>query len=178
MLLFWKKLLNSFGGYLYLLYFCSRNDKNLRPVTLRGTTLSNKKMNDFIAKVDEVQRSLNAQGLCYTIIDICRMAAAMPAPQFYIEPSKALWMYNLYLKGKSSIHSVPKRRMYAEIFSRYEHLVNIMRASGQRVCKREVMAKVVNQEAPSFYYGDSAFRMYYYWMSKKRKKHLWYIYSL
>ena len=130
-------------------------------------------MRDFIEKVNEVQRCLHAQGLTYKFEDICKMAAAMPAPRFYTDVPTALRQYNLYLKGKSCLHSVTKRKMYADIFARYERLVNTLEASGQHVCKHRTMEKVLEQPAPSFYYDDdSAMKIYYYAMSQKRKKKL------
>lgn len=128
-------------------------------------------MRDYLRKVEEVQDILRTEGLVYKIDDVCKLAASMHAPQFYTDTRTALKQYNLYLAGKSSIRNEVKRQMYAEIFARYENLVNTLHHTGQCVRKNAVMTKVLNQEAPSFYYDEgSALKMYYYAMTRKRKK--------
>jgi hypothetical protein len=78
--------------------------------------------------------------------------------------------YNLYEKGLSCVRNKTKRQMYAEIFARYEKIAGAMASTGQIVNKRDIMARVLKQPAPSFYYSDnSAWKSYYYIMSKKRK---------
>lgn len=84
-----------------------------------------------------------------------------------------MWQYSQYQKGLSKIHSDSKRRMYAEIFARYEHLMNIAKASGQRAFKTDIMTRVLEQEAPSFYYEPGvAPQMYYRYIRKRNKKHI------
>lgn len=128
-------------------------------------------MSDFIVKVDEVRNSLIKQGLNYRIYDICKIACAMPAPQFYVDAKTALRNYCKYRNGLSCIRSIEKRKMYAEIFSRYENMANVIISTGQTLRKTEVMESVLNQPAPSFYYDfESATKMYYYIMSRRRRR--------
>lgn len=131
------------------------------------------KIRDFIAKVDEVQRCLNKQGLFYKIADVCKMAASMSAPRFYIDPITALKQYNKYIHGNSNIHNDTRRKMYAEVFSRYEKKIGILKATGQIIRKIDAMESILNQQAPSFYYeDDSALKMYYYGLSKRKRTRL------
>ena len=95
----------------------------------------------------------------------------MPAPRFYVDAPTAIKQYNLYKKGHSRIHNVAKRKMYAEIFSRFEQAANARLSSGQYILKYDIMEKVLEQEAPSFYYeDDSALITYYNALAKKRRK--------
>ena len=113
------------------------------------------------------------QGLSYGTPAICKIVAAGTAPRFYVYTHEAMWQYSQYQKGLSKIHSDSKRRMYAEIFARYEHLMNIAKASGQRAFKTEIMTRVLEQEAPSFYYEPGvAPQMYYRYIRKRNKKHI------
>lgn len=162
---------NLFGSIIYLYYFCSRNRKSYRSVATKGNELSNRKLQDFIAKIYEAQRCFHQQGLNYNIAAICKIVASRPAPRFYVYPFEALKQYSLYLQGRSRIHSDSRRRMYAEIFARYEYLVALTEASGQKVVKGELMKRVLEQEAPSFYYEEnSAIKMYYRFMQRNRRR--------
>lgn len=59
--------------------------------------------------------------------------------------------------------------MYAEIFARYEKL---MEASGGMVYQYRMMELVLNQTAPSFYLSEESAPVFYYKaMRKKRNKH-------
>ena len=127
-------------------------------------------MLDYLNKVNEVQLAMQKQGLCYKIADICRLAASMPAPRFYIDTQTAFKQYNLYKAGRSSIHGVYKRMMYAEIFARYEQSVELLKSSGQHIGKQKIMEQILSQSAPSFYYDDdTALKMYYYIMANKKR---------
>ena len=98
------------------------------------------------------------------------MAASLPAPRFYVDVETAMKEYNLYKNGLSCIRNKTRRRMYAEIFARYEKIAKVIAESGQTLSKRTIMANVLKQTAPSFYYSDnSAWKIYYYIMAKKRK---------
>lgn len=120
--------------------------------------------------MDEAKREFRKQGLNYTTTSICKIVADYPAPRFYVDYKNALVQYALYKKGQSNIHRDSKRRMYAEIFSRYEHLVNVAVSTGQKVVMSEIMTRVLEQEAPSFYYdGDASWKMYYRVMRNRRK---------
>ena len=117
-----------------------------------------------------MQHDLLQQGLSYKIEDVCRFAASMPAPRFYVSPAVALNKYRHYLNGHCSIRYTSKRKMFAEIFMRYERLVNIAIASRQRIRKTELMERVLSQQAPSFYYEDKSMPAIYYYGLKQRKK--------
>lgn len=150
--------------------FVAKSLKSYSSVATKGNDLSVQKLQDFVQKVDEAQRLFREQGLNYSITSICKMVAAMPAPRFYIYPEKALSQYSLYRNGKSDIRSDSRRRMYAEIFARYENMVRIAIETGQRVCKKDIMRRVLEQEAPCFYYdGCASWRMYYRFLKRKRK---------
>ena len=150
--------------------FAAQNTKLQSSVSLKGTAILNKKKRDFVEKVDEVQKHFRLQGLNYKLRDICKLAASLPAPQFYVDVETAIKEYNLYEKGLSCVHNVTKRRMYAEIFARYEKIASTVADTGQIVNKRSIMAKVLQQPAPSFYYSDnSAWKSYYYIMSRRRR---------
>lgn len=150
--------------------FASENTKLQSSVSLKGTAILNKKKRDFVEKVDEIQKQFRIQGLNYKLRDICRLAASLPAPQFYVDVETAVKEYNLYEKGLSCVRNVTKRRMYAEIFARYEKIAGTVADTGQMVNKRSIMAKVLQQPAPSFYYSDnSAWKSYYYIMSRRRR---------
>lgn len=98
------------------------------------------------------------------------MVAAQPAPRFYVDASSALHQYNCYKRGCSRIHGVERRKMYAEIFSRFERKMKLLVATGQVASKKTVMESILEQEAPSFYYdGDSAAKIYYKEMLKQRR---------
>lgn len=136
----------------------------------KGNAISDRKLNDFYHKVDEVRIIMKNRGLHYRLRDLCKITSQMPAPCFYVSASKALKVYSLYKQGKSKIHSASSRRMYADIFARFEILYNAYISSGQYVTKSFVMEKVLSQEAPSFYYeGDSAYMAYYKAADRKRR---------
>lgn len=90
------------------------------------------------------------------------MVASMPAPRFYINSETASRQYNRYKKGKSSIHEIEKRKMYAEIFARYENKIDILRKSGQKCFKQDIWDSILLQEAPSFYYSGMSSVVAYY----------------
>lgn len=157
----------------YLVYICSENRKTQHSVASKGKQLLLQKSIDFAKKIDEVHRAMLGEGLNYKMADICKMAAAMPAPRFYVDAITALRQYNKYRNGISSIHNDSKRKMYAEIFARYEKQMDLLRSTGQCAPKVDTMDKIVKQEAPSFYYEDgSAVIVYYRIMEKKRRRRL------
>lgn len=148
-----------------------RNHKTESPVAQKGKALSYLKQRDFVNKVDEVHKMFIKQGLNYRLKDICSVVAASHAPRFYIEEEEALEKYHSYLRGESAIRKENTRRMYAEIFSRYEHYMKIAHASGQIFKKYETMRRVLEQEAPSFYYdSNTALKTYYCFKNKLRKE--------
>ena len=61
--------------------------------------------------------------------------------------------------------------MYADIFSRYENLRDAIFASGQKISLERIMERVLESEAPCFYYNEnSAVKVYYRFMAKRRKR--------
>ena len=166
-----KKYQNFFCNSTYLYYICTEISQNQRSVAKKGNDLSNQKLLDFASKVDEAQKYCRQQGLNYNLAAICKVVASQPAPRFYINHFEACKQYRLYRQGRSNIHTDSRRRMYAEIFSRYEHLDAVARASGQRVIMEDLMRRVLEQEAPSFYYEEnSALKTYYSVIQRKRTK--------
>lgn len=90
------------------------------------------------------------------------MVAAMPAPRFYINAETASRQYNRYKRGVSNIHEVEKRKMYAEVFARYENKIRLLKESGQRCSKLDIWESILLQEAPSFYYSGMSSVVAYY----------------
>ena len=98
------------------------------------------------------------------------MVAVQPAPRFYVDVASALIQYRDYKKGRSHIRGVERRKMYAEIFCRFERRMNALIETGQVAIQTEVMKSVLEQEAPSFYYdGNSAVKMYYRELLRARR---------
>ena len=108
------------------------------------------------------------KGFTFKTTELCKLAATQSAPRFYVSAKVALHQYNQYKAGKSILQRVEKRKMYAEIFSRFEKILQI---SGSNICKSSIREMVGTQEAPSFYLTPtSAVSIYYKAMNKKRKK--------
>lgn len=144
--------------------------KLTRSVVARRGELYIQKQKDFARKFAEADRCLRAQGLNYNITTICRMVAAQPAPRFYVDVDAALHQYRDYKNGRSHIREKERRKMYAEIFSRFERKMNALRATGQVAVQTEVMKSILEQEAPSFYYeGNSAAKVYYRELLRARR---------
>lgn len=142
--------------------------KDVRPVISEKDLLSEYKTQDFIRKFDDVLRVSTQQGVAFKTTELCKLVAGQPAPRFYVTAKVALYQYNMYKSGRSILRRVEKRKMYAEIFSRFE---KIMQISGGNICKVSAMEMVVKQEAPCFYLTDSsAISIYYKAMNKKRQK--------
>lgn len=155
----------------YNYYICGIRTKNVRLVKSEARILAAQKEADFLAKVDELQRMAIAHDLVYKTTDICKMAAREPAKRFYIDAKTALEQYCKYRKGESMIQKNECRKMYAEIFSRFERIMTIKRVSGQKIVMHELMEEVLESEAPCFYYEEgSAVKMYYRFMSRKRER--------
>lgn len=102
------------------------------------------------------------------------MVAMMPAPRFYVDVVTAIQQYNRYKNGCSCIHGTERKKMYAEIFCRFERKMELLKATGQRNMKIKTMESILTQEAPSFYCeGDYAAKMYYrIQLERRRRKRL------
>lgn len=99
------------------------------------------------------------------------MVAVQPAPRFYVDAATALIQYRDYKKGRSHIRGAERRKMYAEIFCRFERRMQALATTGQMAVQTDVMKSVLEQEAPSFYYdGNSAAKMYYREMLQARRR--------
>lgn len=148
-----------------------KSTKYYSSVAVKGKELSYLKQCHFVDKVNEAYKAFLEQGLNYNLDTICKIIANSPAPRFYVGVSLAMLEYSRYKKGISAIRRAEARKMYAEIFARYEQLVRIAVASGQIVRKYETMRRVLEQEAPSFYYSDiSALKTYYRFSQKRRNE--------
>jgi hypothetical protein len=123
---------------------------------------------DFLAVYDKSVKELVSLNIAFRTKDVCKLVAQSKAPRFYVSLEEALYQYRLYVRGKSDIRCIERRKMYAEIFSRYEQL---MIASGGVAYQYDIMSAVLMQPAPSFYLSDSsAISFYYKAMKEKRKK--------
>lgn len=144
--------------------------KLTRSVIAKRRELNIQKQRDFAKNFNEMERCLRAQGLDYNITTICEMVAALPAPRFYVDVNEALLQYRDYRNGRSHIRGIERRKMYAEIFSRFERQMNALIATGQRAVQTRVMQNVLEQEAPSFYYErNTAAKTYYREMLMARR---------
>lgn len=115
---------------------------------------------------DESIRYLNSLNIVFNASDVCKIVAQKPAPKFYVSLEEALYQYRLYTKGKSNIRRVERRKMYAEIFYKYEEL---MRQSQGKAHQYSIMSAVLEQPAASFYLADPV-SFYYRALRKKLKK--------
>lgn len=97
------------------------------------------------------------------------MAAAQPAPRFYVETHSALLQYKKFKNGTSNILFPEKRKMYAEIFARYESAMNALNNPTKRFYKHIVMEKVLSQPAPCFYLDESTAVKKFYQYTMERQ---------
>ena len=102
------------------------------------------------------------------------MVAVMPAPRFYVNADEAMQQYYYYKKGRSCIRGIERRKMYAEIFIRFERKMELLKATGQRAIKIDTMESILTQEAPSFYYSSKSAAVVFYrtQLEKRRSKRL------
>lgn len=103
-----------------------------------------------------------ANGISLPQGDICKMVAASPAPRFYIEPRKAVEHYKKYRDGVSKIRHPMKRKMYAEIFARYEAIMSQISKNNRHYFRIIVFEQVLKQPAPCFYLEENSAVKYYY----------------
>lgn len=92
--------------------------------------------------------------------------AKIPAPCFYVSLETAFYQYRLYKQGKSNIRDEERRKMFAEIFVRFE---NLMSQTAGSMYMYAAMDEVLRQPAPSFYLTDGSAIVFYYNARKKRK---------
>jgi hypothetical protein len=103
------------------------------------------------------------------VSDVCQLVANSHAPRFYITTEKALEQYRSYVHGKSCVCNEEKRKMYAEIFSKFEYLMSFTKGD---YTMYDIMEIVLAQPASSFYIKDPV--SYYYramrWKRYKARK--------
>lgn len=117
---------------------------------------------------DAVVKYFRDNNITFKTTDICKVVAKTPAPCFYVSTEQALFQYWLYKNGKSDIRNEVRRKMYAEIFVRFEDL---MKRSGGSMYLYAAMEVILSQTAPCFYLNDSsAISFYYRAMEKKKEK--------
>ena len=122
---------------------------------------------DFLSAFDAVFRKAASNGLALKMTELCRLAANEPSPRFYVSTKTALCRYKRYKEGRCVIHNTEMRKMYAEIFTRYEKLMEIC---GGSVFSSVLMERVLQESAPSFYLTPkSAVQFYYTAMAHKRE---------
>lgn len=141
------------------------------PVIYTKRELAKQKRKDFIRAFDNVQSTMIANGMIPKIADICKLAASQEAPRFYVDAKTALNQYSRYIKGKSCIRHPERRKMYADIFSRFDSMIRVLPKSSVRNYRYLFMEKVLEQPAPSFYFTEgSAIKLYYRYMQDNRRK--------
>ncbi len=98
--------------------------------------------------------------------EVCSLAAASQAPQFYISTKQALIRY--YAFKQSGIIDVEElnQQQFSEIFRRFEQLMKKNKGLKPYKC----MAQVLRQPAPSFYINPNSALFYYYRAIKNRNK--------
>lgn len=97
------------------------------------------------------------------------MVAKVPAPCFYVSAETAFYQYRLYKKGRSNIKDNERRKMFAEIFVRYE---NLLKDSAGTMYKYAIMEAVLAQQAPSYYLTDETSIFFYYNARRKKRKRI------
>ena len=123
---------------------------------------------DFLNKFDKVIKQMIDANITYKTTKVCIMVSRQPAPCFYVSLEQALYQYRLFKHGKSHIKNEERRKMYAEIFARFE---NLMDMAGGEAYQYQIMDIVLQQEAPSFYLNEaSALQFYYNAVKNKRIK--------
>lgn len=110
-----------------------------------------------------------AIGLRLSTAELCRLAASRPAPRFYVTVREAVLLYKKYKNGTCCIRHEERKKMYSEIFARYENAMEKVSEANRRRLSKVIMGKILEQPAPSFYYNPiSAAPLYYRFMSDKR----------
>lgn len=114
---------------------------------------------DFLRIFDTMVKSYRERNILFKTTDICKDVAKQPAPCFYVTTEQALHQYRLYRKGQSNIKSIERRKMFAEIFTRFEYIMNMSQGSLYQYAAMDI---VLSQEAPCFYLNDTSAVLFYY----------------
>jgi hypothetical protein len=136
------------------------------PVKTERSLILERKERDFLNSFDAVVRELRSQNVVFKTTDICKIVAKVSAPCFYVSLETALNQYWLYKRGKSNIRDEERRKMFAEIFVRYE---NLMEQSAGSIYQYAAMELVLSQPAPSYYLADGSAVVFYYTARKKKR---------
>ena len=128
----------------------------------------NIKEKDFLEAYDKMLRTIK-RPLVMKTSDICKRVAENPAPRFYVSVDEALRQYRIFKRtGTLAFPRQSTRRMYAEIFRRYEEALE---KYGSCSFKFSIMSQVIQSQAPCFYLEPcTAFKFYYRAMYHKRKR--------
>jgi hypothetical protein len=136
------------------------------PVKTERSYILERKERDFLDSFDAVVKELRSQDVVFKTTDICKLVAKMSAPCFYVSLETAIGQYQLYKRGKSNIRDEERRKMFAEIFVRFE---NLMKQASGSMYQYAAMELVLSQPAPSYYLADGSAIVFYYNARKKKR---------
>lgn len=158
-----------FYPYLYCVcrIFVVLLSRNRNYMITERNLIQERKETDFLKEFDNVVKQLRSADIEYKTNKVCSLVAQRPAPCFYVSIEQALYQYRLYKQGISNIRNSVRRRMYAEIFARFE---NILETTPTHKFQYEIMEMVLKQPAPCFYLDDYSALQFYYNAIKKRRK--------
>ncbi len=96
--------------------------------------------------------------------DVMKIAAAKPAPRFYVSFENARRFVSLLERGEK----IPLRQkntiaMYEELHRRFVALRRYKRQHGVRRANYTLLEEIINQPAPSFYTDAETLRCLFYW---------------
>lgn len=95
------------------------------------------------------------------IAELMRIAAAMPAPRFFVEPPMAKKNVALLRNHGKKVKNPNKAAMYAELYRRWKK---------RRVDGYSVLEEIIREPAPSFYLHPQRFTTIVYETLRKNKK--------
>lgn len=125
---------------------------------------ANQKWLHFLAAVEKLQKrsEYKSRGL----MELCAIANANPAPRYYLSSFHVLEIYNEWKRtGILPVASKMHRKMYLEIFSKYEAFTKDKNISTKKV---SYMEAVLAQPASSFFI-ENVTKFYYRAAEYKRK---------
>lgn len=112
---------------------------------------------DFIEAVNKLWKKSHSNRP--NLQRLCALAAASPAPRFYVTPRHALDEYGDYTRtGVICRENAIAKEMYRCIFERYERA---LADSNGVEFKYAIMQNVLDEPAPSFYLSPKAAYAYY-----------------
>ena len=148
---------------LYISFFNFKNNAYNRKIISYMT----QKEKDFLEAYNKCMKNIK-RPVVMKVHEICRLVALSPAPRFYVSVEEALRQYRRYKRtGQIDFPRQSTRKMYMEIFRRYEEALE---KCGASCFKFSIMNDILESQAPCFYMEtSSAFKFYYRAMSHKRK---------